>query len=1105
MRSKNASFVARLLVALLLLQPLLGMVGSWKIASAAAAPNATVAAVNEAADESSLLTALTDGEQAGDLTLPDNFANWDQRDLSSAMEFIKGFFQPSANEDFENIKQIQFKLDVIAILYASGDDVSLDAISGKINQILSMSSEIETLFPNSPDIEFLKAALDHVKAMSPADRHIHDTYIQNEIAKASVSEEYTPLYIVMMLFDPEGGAPGFSRPETAEDMLYVLMGFLSYADDNDDFESEYPDVPMADMGIDLSKAVEILGADLEADEVTIGNWLALAQRLIDQRPEAGYASVADVQSTIDNFLTLRAVNQAIAAEDETAMLDALTDPELGLKLPDGFENWNDAIKLSWAKTIMNFNIGNTGSNGNNEEPDPYAFTSVEQLQYVSDLVASPIGLLDDRSLPAVASTIDAVFEHVANFDTVFPDAKGAEQFTQLADAYMAFTPVEKSIYAYYMYLALTTLDKLPEGQEVDNVAGGLFFILLGLIDKYPPVNQALTTEQMSESLQFLQATQLMADTLQKENAQIEDWDLDLSKMNDPAFPEDAYEALSNWMLEHRPEGGFADLAAIQSAFNEFFTPAAPSVTADDNADKLVGADATMEYSTDDGKTWKSYDPENVPVFSGYVTVLVRVKENGVRSTSPTTTVSFNAPYVYVPSNNTETRYVDVQGGDGSGLARTPVTRTTDASGKVTDSVTLSADIAKEAVDKAKAQGGSTVRIAIPDSEDKISEISVTIPAAALTQINDGKMNLELSTGDGIVSIPTASLSGFGQDLYFRLVPVKTEDGRVQIETRAKQEKAVQDYVKDESIKIYGRPMQIETNLQSREASLFLPLKNGLPTDTAERNRILNHLGVYAEHSDGTKELIQGKVVTMNNMTGIQFTVQKFSTFAIVYADGLNGTQTQTPTPTAHTPYINGFGADFRPNAFVTRAQMAAMLARNLPDVTASAGMTAGSDVKAGHWAKDEILKAKSAGIMGGVSDTMFDPEGSVTRAQMAAIAARWMQKGPTTSQGVANPGNGNYSDVADSHWAADAISYVTSAGIMTGYAGQTFKPDQKLTRAEAVKVLNRLFGRGPLNGATTVTFTDVPATHWAFADIEEAATNHKYTVDAQGAEQIAVQ
>ncbi|MDG0814162.1 DUF4073 domain-containing protein [Cohnella rhizosphaerae] len=878
---KNFRFVARLLAVLLLLQPLLGVVGGWEIASAATAPNNTVTAVNEAEDEPALMTALTNGEQAGDLDLPDNFSSWSQDDLSDAMDFIKGFFQPSEDNLYESLAQIQFKLDVLGLLFESRNDVSMGGISGKINQILSLSSGIETLFPNSPDVAYLKEMADHIAAMSPADRQIYDTFIQNQAAMALTGEEYSPLLLVMLIFQPEGQVPGFSQPESAEEMIYVIWGLMDYLGDLADFKSEYPNAPLADMGLDFSKAITL--GDPEADEGAQVKWMALGQWMIDQRPEAGYASVAAIQSNFDNFFTLRVVNEAIENQDVEGLLDALIDEDLGLTLPDDFESWITELKMSWAATVMNL----FGSGSPSEGSRMY-YDNLAQLQYVSDLAAIPVKLLDNQSFTSMSDVIDAAFAKLGGLETVFPEYEPAQMATQMNEAYDALTPVEKYIYKYTLYITFTTLinEEPPangNGGENGNGSGvgtgSMLTFLLGSFSFYPQVaiNSVTTPEGMTSSLGILfQQIQKTYESFKQTHPDIdiEEWNLDLSKM-ESLNPEDEITAeLSSWMLDKRPEGGYADLAAIQSTFNQFFTPAAPSVTADDNADKLVGADATMEYSTDNGTTWKSYDPENAPVFSGYVTVLVRVKENGVRTASPTTSVSFNAPYVYVPSNNTETRYVDVQGSDGSGLARTPVTRTTDASGKVTDSVTLSSDIAKEAVDKAKAQGGSTVRIAIPDAEDKVSEVSVTIPAAALTQINDGKMNLELSTGDGIVSIPTASLSGFGQDLYFRLVPVKSEDGRVQVETRAKQEKAVQDYAKDESIKIYGRPMQIETNLQSREVSLFLPLKNGLPTDAAERDRIMNHLGVYAEHSDGTKELIQGKVVTMNNMTGIQFTVKK---------------------------------------------------------------------------------------------------------------------------------------------------------------------------------------------------------------------------------------
>ncbi|MNE78417.1 Cellulosome-anchoring protein precursor [compost metagenome] len=69
-----------------------------------------------------------------------------------------------------------------------------------------------------------------------------------------------------------------------------------------------------------------------------------------------------------------------------------------------------------------------------------------------------------------------------------------------------------------------------------------------------------------------------------------------------------------------------------------------------------------------------------------------------------------------------------------------------------------------------------------------------------------------------------------------------------------------------------------------------------------------------------------------------------------------------------------------------------------------------------------------------------------------------------------------------------------AAGLMTGFADGSFAPAKTLSRAEAVTVINRLFGRGPLTGVTRPSFSDVPAAHWAFADIEEASVNHKYTI-----------
>lgn len=115
---------------------------------------------------------------------------------------------------------------------------------------------------------------------------------------------------------------------------------------------------------------------------------------------------------------------------------------------------------------------------------------------------------------------------------------------------------------------------------------------------------------------------------------------------------------------------------------------------------------------------------------------------------------------------------------------------------------------------------------------------------------------------------------------------------------------------------------------------------------------------------------------------------------------------------------------------------------------------------------------------------------------MAAIAARFKQLDPSGVGGTA------FHDVEMSYWGAGYIEAARSAGIIDGYGDGTFKPNGHLTRAEAVKIINRLFERGPLHGIPQPSWSDVPATHWAYYEIEEASRDHRYVVLPEGGEQM---
>jgi len=263
----------------------------------------------------------------------------------------------------------------------------------------------------------------------------------------------------------------------------------------------------------------------------------------------------------------------------------------------------------------------------------------------------------------------------------------------------------------------------------------------------------------------------------------------------------------------------------------------------------------------------------------------------------------------------------------------------------------------------------------------------------------------------------------------------------------------------------------------------------LPTDLTDEQ--LANLAIFIEHSDGTKEVVRGKVVEYQKGIGLQFEVNKFSTFSILYLPEKEEVKEPTTEGVTHLPYIQGYpDGTFRPNAPVTRAQMASMFARQLTGNAIPQAKATYTDTFQ-HDAKDAIEFAKEKGLFKGVTATNFNPNGLITRAQMATVAARWIEQQcverpdadfcPPTSQSAV------FKDVTVHHWAGKAIDTVNASEIMTGITADTFNPDGLLTRAQAVKVLNRLFERQVLIEDQTPLFKDVPKHHWAFYEIQEAA------------------
>lgn len=416
---------------------------------------------------------------------------------------------------------------------------------------------------------------------------------------------------------------------------------------------------------------------------------------------------------------------------------------------------------------------------------------------------------------------------------------------------------------------------------------------------------------------------------------------------------------------------------------------------------------------------------------------------------------------------------------------TPVTvnRTKQSDGSKKDEIMLTKDETRKFVDDLIKTGETTAVITIPDLKDQVSETRVTITKDTAKLITDQKINLQINTANCMVHIPALSLNGVAEDIVFTITPVKAQAKQALIADGANSSNAVMTATAGNKVTVAGRPVSIITNLKNKAVTLVLPL-TGIDLSAS------GQLGVYIEHSDGSREYKTGKLVDFNSTKGLSFEVDRFSTFAIVMSEA---------AIKEHKAYISGYKDGlFHPERKITRAEMAAILASAL-DLQDKADISYG-DVKADYWAADAIAKVTGAGLMKGYQDNKFKPGQTLTRAEMAAIAAV-LAKDAGTDAKTFSTDTKTFDDITGS-WAKDYIMKVQAAGIMNGYSDRTFKPGKPLTRAETVVVINRVLGRGPLGGIAQSKWKDVPAAHWAAGDITEASIDHSFRLDIQGREKF---
>lgn len=195
----------------------------------------------------------------------------------------------------------------------------------------------------------------------------------------------------------------------------------------------------------------------------------------------------------------------------------------------------------------------------------------------------------------------------------------------------------------------------------------------------------------------------------------------------------------------------------------------------------------------------------------------------------------------------------------------------------------------------------------------------------------------------------------------------------------------------------------------------------------------------------------------------------------------------------HYQYMVGYkDATFRPNNNMTREEAAVMFSRLMVRRPIKGHIYNHNfkDIANTRWSATAISYMNELGLIKGYPDGTFKPEKSITRAEFAAMATRFANLFGGGLQG--------FVDVPYTHWANDVIAKAASAGWVSGYPDGTFKPENKITRAEVVSITNRMLTRRADKDFITkhrsaiLRFTDTP-THWAFYDIVEACNGHDYT------------
>ena len=214
-------------------------------------------------------------------------------------------------------------------------------------------------------------------------------------------------------------------------------------------------------------------------------------------------------------------------------------------------------------------------------------------------------------------------------------------------------------------------------------------------------------------------------------------------------------------------------------------------------------------------------------------------------------------------------------------------------------------------------------------------------------------------------------------------------------------------------------------------------------------------------------------------------------YKITYVDGVLKA-IEVLNKEIHFNYVIGYtDGTIRPNNDISRAEVATIFFRLLTDEARTQydkTTSSFSDIKDGAWCCRAVSTLTNMGIIKGYTDGTFQPNKSITRAELATIIARFAKLDVNTK---------TFSDI-NGHWAQKNIELAAGNGWINGYEDGTFRPNNNITRAETFAMINRVLDRQTESVSDLLPTSEMNMwsdnlneNAWYYKDVQEATNYHK--------------